>query len=75
MSTFKSMTGRTVVEATVAPAGDVEIFVRRNGQTINSFSVGREADIPKSAALEADSKRNVVSVIVDAKEVDAIPIV
>lgn len=43
--TFRSLTGRTVVTASVGERGEVEFKVTRNGQVLNTFSVGREQDI------------------------------
>ena len=59
---MKSLTGRTEVDAAIEPNGSVAVFIRRNGQTVHSFSIGREQDIPNGARLEADKKAGVINV-------------
>lgn len=70
---MKSLTGRTVVNASVAPEGDVEITVTREGRTLHSFSIGREQDIPKTAEIRLEKGKVIVTV--DNKDVDSIPVV
>lgn len=72
--TEKSLTGRTVVEASVAPNGALDVFVSRNGQCIHTFSAGREQDIPNGAKLEVED--GMVNVIDENQRVvRSIPIV
>lgn len=51
MSTQKSITGRTVVEATVGEMGNTNVRVYRNGQCVNEFSLPVEDGLSTHSEL------------------------
>ena len=51
MSTLRSITGRTVVEASVGEMGDTKVRVYRNGQCVNEFSLPVEDGLSTHSEL------------------------
>lgn len=75
MKAEKSLTGRTVATVSVSERGAVEVTVQRGGQSIHSFSIAGEPDLPKAAGTKVEKVDDEVLVYVDGKVTDRIPVV
>lgn len=57
---MKSLTERTEVEVSLGQKGELELFVRRDGMTVNTFSLGREPGIGAEDTLVIEGNECVV---------------